>query len=907
MGLFSSKKKVYTSTSVYNLAGDIKDRPNVLKTTILAQAINNTFSGYGDAIGHSYLFGQGMKMRQFAKWVDKSGYRSATGASSPRVRFDSITTNQIDALENEIGYILNTPVYIINVDFGYGELEWWGDQYVSINRPDLIGKNYIVDLVEGEATGTLYVYGDDDVNFEIPIEIISIPLVGYVAENYYMYVSYITETGRTVGPETVYPLVQVPNLSPVTDYTLINTLEDPVELNLRVYKKTFVTYSDGSDSEESTTEISNTTYTEPNTDQQYERRLPVPADDGQLKESIENLSQFTRRIISYTNEVTLFTEEENEDGVTVTTTEITYTPNIEEKYSEQKKERIDVVNEWTLPSLFYYAKDSGNTQLDTYFSTSTTTGTYYPIIPVKYGPFISNSFNKRVYELNIEGYRKLTGKRKAYKDMLTGIQSNRDIGQVNHIYVMFGASINSRDESAKRYIYDYFDNFYSTNSGSTNNINSYIQEVNLARESVLLWEAWFEGQKDINNPYYGKPEPQTKSYPTLPSYSFSLRNNFNFVYTIKWGGVRATDGFGLYKPSAKVGQVFVERGDVITIEVPKKAWSDRKSISNVIRRQPIIIKELDITLQISKSNWRKLTVLDLTSFNHVHKGKGESLAAYDEMGTSDESGLIIPLNEAAFKDMGLIKGTQFTGANAYLILNSYQVVKKKWYQSGAFKIILVIAIIIISVVFTPAAGAGVSGVLGSAGAAGTAIGFASGSVAAIVAGSIANIVAAIVVTKVITTVAVSIFGEKVGLIIGTVLSIAALNVGTSLANGQGWASNFSEMMNPVNILKLTDSVSQTFINDINTKTKELTHETEALVTEYEKEAKRIEDLYELNFGVGNGIDIKAITELASKFEYRKEDVGAFLSRTLMTGSDIAQLSQDMIDKFASMTTALILE
>lgn len=902
MGLFKKKKKVYTSSSVYNLAGDIKDRPNILKTTILAQAINNSHSGYSDAIGHSYLFGQGMKMRQFAKWLDKNNYRGATGASAPRIKFESITTAAMEGLQTELRYLLGSKIHIKEVDTGFGELEWWGDAYISENRPDLIDRNYTVDMEDGQTMATINVYADDDDIFEFPLEIISFFPDGYVPENEYLYVGYIDEIGRVEGATTGYPKYSVPELSNVDGWELVSTEEEPITLTLRGYKEVSVSYSDGSPTEFYVEEISTTTPTAANTVIGNVKREPVPSENNQLVERVTTRNQYTNKVVKYSEETLVTTEGPDIDGLVVTTSTTTYTAYIGEEYAEQDSVREDLVNEWTLPKLFYYVKGSGNSYLDSFFTIGTETGQYYPIMPVKYGSFISNSAHSHVYNLNKAGYKKLTGKKKAYDEMLTAIRKNSGIGDVNYIYNMFGASINSRDNAARRYIFDYFDNFYTTNSNSLDDFNDYLDKVELVKQSVQDWKNWFEAQKDIDNPKYGTPQPTVISYPSMPGYSFVMRNNFSFQYTISWSGVRVVEGAGLHEPNARTGTVTIKRGARLSISFP--------TIDSEVNASPVGSNDADsisITLQTSNDTWRQLTVVGLRSFNHIHKGKGESLSGYSELGRSEESGLIIPLNEAAFKEMGLIKGTQFTTANSYLIFNSYKVVKKKWYQTGAFKIILVIVVIVVSIVFTPAAGAGVSGVFGSAGAAGAAIGFASGSVAAIVAGSIANIVAAIVVTKVITTVAVSIFGEKVGLIIGTVLSIAALNVGTSLANGQGWASNFSEMMNPVNLLKLTDSVSQTFINDINTKTKKLTHETEALITEYEKEAKRIEDLYELNFGVGNGIDIKAITELASKFEYRKEDSDAFLSRTLMTGSDIAQLSQDMIDKFASMTTALILE
>lgn len=901
MGLFSSKKKVYTSTSVYNMAGDIKDRPNVLKTTILSQAMNNTFSGYGDCLSFSYLNGQGMKMRSFSKWVDKSGYRNATGMVAPTVTYNSKSSTALSGLEEELSIILDTSLSIKSIDIGYGQLEWWGDEYISENRVDLIGKNYTTDMDDMDNYATIRVYADDDEKFEFPLESIDFYPHGYDPESEYLYVSYVEELDRVEGETTYFGINIVPEFTSITGWKFIEDKSAGKTQILNKYKITTTTYSDSTPTSVVQAHISNTYTYDPQITSEYEKRTPLPSFGGQLEEKVEKKFRITTKSVDHIEGAPVVTEE-TVDGVVITTSVVTYTPFTYDLYQEQLTTRDDLKTEWTTPRLFFYIRNSGNEFLDTFFDEGTSTGNYFPIMPIKYGPFLSETFNPTVFELNKKGLRKLTGKSNSYRKMVDSLMENPDIWNINHIYTMFGASINTKDMAAKRYIFDFFNNFYLSDQSSLSNLNSYINSLTAVRTSVNNWKLWFDAQKNISNPLYDKPQPTVLPYPTLPRYSFVLRNNFNFAYTLKWSSVAVTDGVGIHEEGAKVGTVTIKKGSTLNIQLP---FIDTKL--GLVSVDDINLGGISITLQTGSDTWRRITVNGLKSFNHVHKGKGDSLNALKEMDNAEESGLIIPLNEAAFKNMGIVKGTQFTTANTYLIMNSYKVVKKKWYQSGWFKIVIVVITVIVSIILTPAAGAGVAGVFGTATATGVAIGFAAGSVAAIIAGSIANVIAALIITKVITAASMKLFGDKIGSIIGAIISIITLNIGTSLANGQGWAANLDQIMGADNLLKLTNSVSQAFIADMAMKTEKLVSETEATVADYEKEAKRIQDLYDLNFGLGNGVDIKAITELASKFEFKKENSEAFLSRTLLTGTDIAQLSQDMIDKFASMTTALILE
>jgi hypothetical protein len=166
-------------------------------------------------------------------------------------------------------------------------------------------------------------------------------------------------------------------------------------------------------------------------------------------------------------------------------------------------------------------------------------------------------------------------------------------------------------------------------------------------------------------------------------------------------------------------------------------------------------------------------------------------------------------------------------------------------------------------------------------------------------GAAVNAIAAMIITSLITDVAVKVFGEKLGIIIGTIASAVAMNGLSNLANGQGFVVNFGSMTSVANITQLTASVGNVYSKFVYLNAMDTVAATQELVNTYEAESKKISKQYADAFGYGNGI-IDPLSLLDSS-NVIVEYADTFLSRTLMTGSDIAQMSLEMPGAFAELT------
>jgi len=103
-----------------------------------------------------------------------------------------------------------------------------------------------------------------------------------------------------------------------------------------------------------------------------------------------------------------------------------------------------------------------------------------------------------------------------------------------------------------------------------------------------------------------------------------------------------------------------------------------------------------------------------------------------------------------------------------------------------------------------------------------------------------------------------------------------------------------------NILALSNSIGKGYADYVNVSTADTMKETQDVMNQYNTESKEIQEQYASMFGTsGRGIiDPNSFINI--------ESLDAFLSRTLITGSDVNDLSFAFIDNFTDITLDLTL-
>ena len=99
--------------------------------------------------------------------------------------------------------------------------------------------------------------------------------------------------------------------------------------------------------------------------------------------------------------------------------------------------------------------------------------------------------------------------------------------------------------------------------------------------------------------------------------------------------------------------------------------------------------------QETESTYTAITVYNLQSVDKMDNNHW-----FTPSGTSED--LMVPLDLAITANLTSVELEKLYAMSMQLVVNTYQKVKKKWYQSGIFKFVMVIIAVVITVLFPPA-------------------------------------------------------------------------------------------------------------------------------------------------------------------------------------------------------------
>jgi hypothetical protein len=113
------------------------------------------------------------------------------------------------------------------------------------------------------------------------------------------------------------------------------------------------------------------------------------------------------------------------------------------------------------------------------------------------------------------------------------------------------------------------------------------------------------------------------------------------------------------------------------------------------------------------------------------------------------------------------------------------------------------------------------------------------------------------------------------------------------------ASMWGNMMSAQNIMSMTSSVGQGIQGYLQASAMEYGQKTQDLLEDYTKQSREMTEKYIDTFGLKLGFDAMAFTDydLLNIAEFPQ----TFLDRTLLVGSDIADMTLDMLTNFAEYT------
>jgi hypothetical protein len=842
MGLFSSSTKVYVASTAYNMAGEEDSRINYLKSTVARGVLTNVPS-IADSLVESQLHGPIMAQRGFFRWSNNH---------YPEGQVSGSTTNRQLLTETHgetIKSFIPTPVEgVIEVSMAFidnAEISIFAERYFLANRFDLYQSDWYSD------------YDDTTDKMKIIYEDLSEELItvsDFKARSDYLYAYYSTVS------EKVYA-------TPVTDDKVLNlTAEpdlsgaDPVWAQDSYVPETIV--------ETLTTTITTVDHTtDPDTESISSSTADVSVDDalgvhsrltdmGYTDSSQETTLHEDQELTIWKKHriIVVDTVDVSDPDQTVTTSE----EQIEEYWETQlwsQEIRQEVARK---DDMFIYEMGSGNTDLDSLQVTPAAVPEFYPFIPLRYNnKAIDHADFASVYAGHTEAYNRATGGELV--EILASIEDNPSIGDIDHAYVTFGIELNTEEREGRRYIYEFM-----------KTLIQYQNDANTGSRQIT--------KLDLNSTH--------------------INTTIKYNTSIEWESITESFGVGQGKTGAVVNDIWWVDIDA----TPGAPASVQGFLQGPINMGYSGGSYSRLYWQVSDNVYSYLDVIGMTHINRIYQGKSVQITTKVALEDPDMSGFVVPMHYPTIQNMPLSWSNELANSNRIIILNSYQVVKTKWYQKSIFRIIFSIILVVIGgFIFGPAIG-----LLGANAAVGVTLGFTAGSLAAVIAGAVANAIAAIVLTQVISTVSVEVFGEKWGKLIAAIVTVMVGNMASSYQQTGSFSMDWGKFMRVDNLIGMTDSVATGVTGYANSKISGIESDMVEATEEYEDDVQSIlERMDELGY---SGVDLDPLMFLQQdnldNRNVTSEPSEIFLRRTLLTGSDIAEMTHALINDFVDISLKL---
>lgn len=428
------------------------------------------------------------------------------------------------------------------------------------------------------------------------------------------------------------------------------------------------------------------------------------------------------------------------------------------------------------------------------------------------------------------------------------INSNPSIKDIDYAFMVAGANMNTESQAEMDYLFRFWE---------------------MCMDRQTIGEAQHTAWTALNIAVRKKPGTNSLLIEDPES------KNGAYKIRIEWDWVKKVTVDGLMEPDAKVGHYKIVSGATVTHDFT--STENRWLVDSTV---------VSIRKQISSTQYEELQISGAVHKNDVYKGKCvETLAKDARANPSEHEGFIVPLHMGIFNTMPLTKRTQLGQECLYLVFNCYVKVKQKWYQTGIFKIILAIILIIV-IIFT----------WGTATPAATAV-WGAATLAATVGITIAmaNLIMSFVIGYLVSYLLgkwsagfESVFGKKWAGIVMAVVAIAVTAYTGGYQSGS-WLKTAVQIM---------DIASQLFTAYAKGVSLERQDEYDAFMDKAEEDRKKLEQLSTEFFGEGDLVSVDYL--LALQKTLREDSPTVFLSRTLMTGSDIVDITLGMVSDMVSL-------
>jgi len=915
MGLFSGKKTIVVSSTVYNMAGEEADRPNFLKNSVFGAVMSDYDHYLGNVIVSNYLRGPGINQRNFFKWAERNSYPGLPTYSA--LRELTVDSAVVAPFIPTPGTPADLVLAMQSASSISGDYEHIVEAYVLENYPNNYNTDYVssYDLSANEITIQWEVSGS--VTFSAGSYT---PAKEYIVADYFHYLA--ASVGDLNTGSTTVGALSKPSTS---GYGLDGSSNRGVTRYNMTYDERVVTVYTGVPTLPADTDVTTPESDYVDFDGLDETWSKITYEGGSGDdEAVVNREHFLEiyeyRDVYTHNAIVSVVVNENTPAAGQTETITTWRDgDWSRPIYDWRIDTQDTIVQETIGGvqMFTYERGTGESTLDDLFEDASTTALqaeYFPFMPIRLNnvsitdAIYDDITGSGLYEKTNRAYRRASGGGQRFSKLVDEVEDNADIDDIDYAFTHHGVAINVIEPACRAYMYDWLKGVSVHQTTNSSYMSGYASAVSTYVAEVTAMNAWVYAQGDSGRSGYGDAMPTRPKLDSISTTTVRLNCEdtqlTNLDMRVSWVNISESLHSGApTNPDTSVaaveGDIWMQAGTDLTWDVPTGQHPN-------ILLKTFNVEKLEMYWQTGSNAYKKLTIWGLVHRNYVYGGEEVKTMGQEGLADTDPSGFIIPLHYPTMKNLGIVDATQMATANTHIVFNCYEIVKQKWYEGFLGMLIIIIVVVVLSVIFAPAGAAAGGGLLGGNAAVGAAMGL-SGT-AAIVAGAIANAVVAIIVAKIVTAGSTALFGDKWGAIVGAVINLAI----TMGASGAFSTESFGELMTAGNILKITSAIANGYNGYVQGSIAEMGDELEKKGEKYEDRMDEINKLIadlsgnDLNFnplyltdsvkGNDTGEDTTG--------QYVTETLDQFIHRTTMTGSDIVDVTLSLVNNHADLSLEL---
>lgn len=666
---------------------------------------------------------------------------------------------------------------------------------------------------------------------------------------------------------------------------------------------------------------------------------------------------FQTGTIQQVQEITVSHNLLSDNVVETTTTTVTTDALVLNKSSQRTRQGVNITD-YGQVHVWEYKHNTGDANLNGWINNYPMTP-FFPVIPIRRNNKMISQTHPAIAERNHKLLRR--GYDFSYYKLEDALAEHPDLKDIDHAYMLFGVPINAKDTASKLYLFKFFEYFfkdsttktphgtegwmYSWNRRKDPSLNypytgwnskhypSMVNRVLHIKNNFglhLIYGFHYRGFITGTGKAYGDMKsgevritlenflPYTRVYWPMWSHNSGYVRSSNYwtewdIYTMD-AGDNLQGYLGYYpKLTSTIGSMLeysIGYGDTNQI---RTKWGTSTPYPNIHTSPEIGLNNYNIikipfetvyviTYQTSSNRWRQVRIMGLTMENHIYSPKYTVKYYNDQqIGLAEDSDFIIPLHEGVLRSMNFLDATEVCTQAGFILCNCFTIHVQKIKKKGflGFLIGIVVAVIAITIaVIQPELAPAMSSMFTSIG---TALGLTG--TAAVIAGGAVSMLAGVILTQVITNIASLIFGDKLGGLIGSVISVVVGNAVMGMMQGMSVVDATRGLMSAEGVIAMTSAVGKGLQGYFEISAQEKATKLENFM---ETRQEQLKSLWDRNQEI-----IAKRIELTGKNSFyfngwspTNESRDAFLTRTLLVGSDVAAITNGYITNYVSSTLRL---